>query len=161
MSLLEKAEEISRMMKNSLIAISFGFLLVLGMPGTSFGGPASGTGDADSDGVEDEFDNCTTIPNPDQADATHNGCGDACSVVCDNTDDGGVLAKLLDQYGADCSASSDPANDPACKADCTGDYKVGGPDLVLLLEEYGGQNGPSGITNRLCNPVDCACTPAI
>lgn len=35
-------------------------------------------GDADGDGVEDDDDNCPTVPNPDQADADADGVGDVC-----------------------------------------------------------------------------------
>jgi len=34
--------------------------------------------DLDNDGVPDGQDNCVNVPNPDQADANHNGIGDAC-----------------------------------------------------------------------------------
>jgi hypothetical protein len=34
--------------------------------------------DLDNDGVADTLDNCPNVPNPDQADANHNGVGDAC-----------------------------------------------------------------------------------
>jgi hypothetical protein len=34
--------------------------------------------DLDDDGVPDGQDNCSNVPNPDQADANHNGIGDAC-----------------------------------------------------------------------------------
>jgi hypothetical protein len=34
--------------------------------------------DLDLDGIPDELDNCPNVPNPDQADANHNGIGDAC-----------------------------------------------------------------------------------
>jgi hypothetical protein len=34
--------------------------------------------DRDLDGISDELDNCPNDPNPDQADANHNGIGDAC-----------------------------------------------------------------------------------
>jgi endonuclease G len=34
--------------------------------------------DTDGDGVPDSIDNCPTTPNPDQADADHDGIGDAC-----------------------------------------------------------------------------------
>lgn len=36
------------------------------------------TEDLDCDGVPDAYDNCVGIPNRDQADANHNGIGDAC-----------------------------------------------------------------------------------
>lgn len=34
--------------------------------------------DSDSDGVDDDLDNCPTVPNPDQADINNDGFGDAC-----------------------------------------------------------------------------------
>jgi acetyltransferase-like isoleucine patch superfamily enzyme len=34
--------------------------------------------DADGDGVTDQFDNCLTVPNPDQTDVNGDGFGDAC-----------------------------------------------------------------------------------
>jgi len=34
--------------------------------------------DSDKDGIADCVDNCPSVPNPDQADANHNGVGDAC-----------------------------------------------------------------------------------
>lgn len=37
--------------------------------------------DADEDGIADDIDNCTTVPNPDQADSDGNGVGDACEQV--------------------------------------------------------------------------------
>jgi uncharacterized protein (TIGR02145 family) len=37
--------------------------------------------DSDGDGVVDAADNCPTVSNPDQADATHDGIGDACCCV--------------------------------------------------------------------------------
>lgn len=38
--------------------------------------------DADSDSVPDEFDNCPTVANVDQADADHDGLGDVCDHGC-------------------------------------------------------------------------------
>jgi hypothetical protein len=36
--------------------------------------------DDDGDGISNLLDNCVFVPNPDQADANHNGIGDACEV---------------------------------------------------------------------------------
>jgi hypothetical protein len=90
-------------MKVSLLAISFGFLLVL--PLAASAGPTSGS-DSDGDGVADPFDNCTAVQNADQADADHDGCGDPCdaSITCDATGDGGVgipdFNILLGEFGS-------------------------------------------------------------
>ncbi len=44
--------------------------------------------DGDGDGVRDRVDNCPTVSNPDQADADHDGTGDACEDVQDRDGDG-------------------------------------------------------------------------
>jgi acetyltransferase-like isoleucine patch superfamily enzyme len=43
--------------------------------------PVAVDGDADSDGVADDVDNCPTVANPDQADLNGDGRGDACVSV--------------------------------------------------------------------------------
>jgi len=165
MPLFEKAEEISEM-KVRLMAISFGFFLVVGLPVTGFAGPVPGGADTDGDGVEDAFDDCTTTANADQADADHNGCGDACAfgtIACDSSGDGKVgspdFTLFLAQLGNDC----DFQPSLSCTADCDGsnDNKVGGPDFTALIAELGNSQGPSGITSALCDPVTCGCTPAL
>jgi hypothetical protein len=41
--------------------------------------------DADGDGIPDLSDNCVSVPNPNQADSDHNGVGDACEPVQNQT----------------------------------------------------------------------------
>lgn len=149
-------------MKVSLIATLFGLLLALGVPVTGFAGPLPPTGnDFDADGIEDEFDNCSTIPNVLQADTAHNGCGNVCSYACDANGDGKVgapdFAILIAEFGNDCTSG---AATPTCLADCTDDSKVGSADFQALLAQFGSANGPSGITNAQCDPTTCGCTPA-
>jgi hypothetical protein len=43
--------------------------------------------DSDGDGIPDVRDNCSSVPNPDQLDADHNGIGDA----CEDFDNDGVM----------------------------------------------------------------------
>ncbi|MFH1723798.1 MAG: LamG-like jellyroll fold domain-containing protein [Elusimicrobiota bacterium] len=47
----------------------------------------AGARDSDSDGIDDAFDNCTDVPNPDQADTDGSGTGDACNSASDPDDD--------------------------------------------------------------------------
>ena len=72
-------------MKAGLIALTFGFFLVVGLPLAATAGPTPGGADSDGDTVEDAFDNCTAIANPGQEDADHDGCGDVCDppLLCD------------------------------------------------------------------------------
>lgn len=144
-------------MKVSLMALSIGFLLTL--PMAAFAGPTPGGANGDTDGVEDAFDNCTTVANEDQADADHDGCGDACDpeTSCDITNDGAVgipdFSILLGQIGNDCNAF--PSLD--CSADCEAspDNIVGLPDFSTLLGQIGNVNGPSGITNASRDLEEC------
>ena len=142
-------------MKVSLLAMSFGFLLVL--PLAASAGPLPGGADSDSDTVEDAFDNCTADSNANQADADHDGCGDVCdaSITCDATNDGLVggpdFVVLVGELGNNCNVNPSQS----CTADCDGDLLVGGPDFVILQSELGNSVGPSGITNPSRDPEAC------
>jgi len=144
-------------MKVSLMALSIGFLLAL--PLAAYAGPAPGGLDSDSDGVEDAFDNCSTVANADQADADHDACGDVCDPVttCDITNDGAVgipdFQILIGQIGNDCNTF--PSLN--CSADCelTPDGIVGIPDFQILIGQIGNVNGPSGITNASRDLLEC------
>ena len=48
------------------------------------GCPQQPTADSDGDGIADVQDNCPQVANPDQADADHNGIGDACETASAN-----------------------------------------------------------------------------
>ena len=165
-------------MKVSSIAIVFGFLLALALPVSGIAGPQWPTGqDADSDGVENAFDNCSLVANQNQADNVHNGCGDACRVnACDASGDSVIgvpdFQLLVAQLGNNCSAAL-PERLAACSADCTNDGIVGVVDFQKLVAQLGqpASNfppGPSGITNPNCQPsgtpgfpdATCDCTPA-
>jgi len=162
MGSVRNTEEMSKM-KVRLLALAFGFSLVAG---AAYAGPLPGGLDSDNDGVENAFDNCTSIANPTQADADHNGCGDACTagILCDADGDTTVQASdfslVLAQWECQLTASC-PSVD---FADCDGDTSVGASDYGILLGEFGNIVGPSGITSAQCNPPggpgpDCQCTP--
>jgi len=50
--------------------------------------PPGGVVDLDLDGVEDSFDNCNGVPNPNQTDSDGNGIGDLCEPLADRDGDG-------------------------------------------------------------------------
>jgi hypothetical protein len=157
-----------------------GFLVSLAVAGTANAGPAPGGTDTDGDGIEDAFDNCLLVSNPDQADTDTesfpsppfvpdihgfpaDGCGDACQphVTCDTQPagapdfkvGGAEFSALLNQFGNVCP----PLPAASCTADCTGDNKVGGPDFAGVLQQFGNEVGPTGITTAQCDPATCPC----
>jgi hypothetical protein len=138
-------------MKVSLIALTFGFFLVAGLPLAATAGPTPGGPDSDGDTVEDAFDNCSADVNPGQEDADHDGCGDACDppLYCDCDGNGGVgvsdFTLLSLQWGATGTLS----------CDCDGNGGVGVSDFTIMSTEWGQSKGPSGITNPSRDYAEC------
>ena len=130
-------------MKVSLMALAFGFFLVVGLPLAASAGPTPGGADTDGDGVEDSFDNCTLESNSAQTDSDHDGCGDVCDdLTCDLNGDGNQGVPDFNILSADF-----PCNTPPCPGDCTGGGTTGIPDFNALSVDFGKSTGPSGITN--------------
>jgi hypothetical protein len=136
-------------MKERLLSLVLGLLLIAGVPFMAMAGPAPGGADTDGDTVEDAFDNCTLVSNAGQDDADHDACGDACPASpanpADITGDTQVgvpdYTALVGNWGGTTGGASD----------ITGDTQVGVPDYTALVGSWGSsyslQNGPSGITN--------------
>jgi len=140
-------------MKVKLMALLAGFCLVVGLPLAAMAGPTPGGADADSDGVENAFDNCSSKINANQKDADHDGCGDQ----CDGDFDQNGIAGISD-YGILAAAFGSSTGQPAYKAvvdvDCNG--VIGLSDYGAFAQEFSAPpSGPSGITNAGRNATAC------
>ena len=92
--------------------------------------------DTDGDGVADDMDNCTEVPNPNQTDSNADGFGNACDADLNN--DGIINFVDLSQFSAVfLSADAD--------ADFNSDGAVNFLDFVLLTDTFLGAPGPSGL----------------
>jgi hypothetical protein len=144
-------------MKVTWIA-TMGFLLVVGLPLAASAGPNLDATDTDGDGVNDAFDNCVDIANSGQADADHNGCGDACQIPCDANNDGIMggpdFACVIANFGTDFGEHGPPVGSTC---DCNGDGIVGGPDFAAIIANFGKKSGISGIPigNPLHDTTNC------
>jgi hypothetical protein len=138
-------------MKVSLIALTFGFFLVAGLPLSATAGPAPGGPDSDGDTVEDAFDNCSAASNPGQEDDDHDGCGNACDppLLCDCDGNGGVGVSDFAILSATWGGTVD------LRCDCDGNGGVGVSDFAIMSTEWGQIKGPSGITNPSRDYAEC------
>jgi len=139
-------------MKVKLMALLAGFCLVVGLPLAAMAGPTPGGADTDGDGVENAFDNCSSLTNGSQKDIDHDGCGD----VCDADFDQNGSSRLPDFgifKGAFGSSTGSPSYNPTADMDCSG--TIGLPDFGLFKAEFGGTPGPSGITNAGRDATAC------
>jgi hypothetical protein len=137
-------------MKVRLIALTFGLFLAAGLP-LALAGPLPGGPDGDLDGVEDQFDNCTTVANAGQQDFDHDGCGDACDLSCDINGDG--ISNITD-FNLFVPCFNQPAS---CNpnADCSGatlgvgDGTINISDFNAFVPEFNVTSGPSGLIPAL------------
>ena len=92
--------------------------------------------DTDGDGICDTNDNCPTVANADQADADHNGVGDACQGECEQTCGGNNYGTCC-TYGEQC---------------CPGDGYYCGTCQVICSETCGDPN--LGVDGVCCTDGD-------
>ena len=98
--------------------------------------------DTDGDGISDNLDNCTLVPNPTQLDANADGYGNICDADINNSgtvtsSDFGLLRSVLGQaIGASATAAA---------ADMNGSGTVTSSDFGLLRARLGTVVGPSGL----------------
>lgn len=101
--------------------------------------------DSDADGVPDLFDNCTSVPNIDQADFNGDGTGDACSDLDGDGLSDAVELTLFETDPESADTDGDGLNDALellnCGDSCTGDLNADGlisvSDLLALLGQFG------------------------
>lgn len=125
------------------MALVAGFGLVVGLPLAATAGPTPGGADSDGDGVENAFDNCSSVSNIAQKDIDHDGCGDLCDGDFNQDGAGGVpdFAIFKASYG---KISGQPGYDARADMNCDG--AVGVPDYGIFKPFcFGKTPGPSGI----------------
>jgi hypothetical protein len=98
--------------------------------------------DTDGDGIPDNLDNCTLVPNPSQLDADGDGYGNDCDADLDNS--GAVTAAdfAIMRSVIGMSATSSPT---AAAADLDGSGTVTAADFAILRSYLGKPPGPSGL----------------
>jgi len=144
-------------MKISLMALVAGFCLVAGLPLTAAAGPTpGGPVGTDGDGLEDYFDNCYLISNPDQKDTDHDGCGNLCD--CDFNNDGVCSAADVSMLKASLGHPAfpgDPLFNPDTDMNCDGVTSAAdiGPLKAGFLLPAGqsgfpGISGPPGVESQ-------------
>lgn len=105
-------------------------------------------GDADSDGICDNNDNCLGVNNPVQYDADYDGYGNICDLDVDNNCVVGVT-----DIGATIAAFNQPAPHPSDVNELNNLVDVG--DIGAIIAGFnGGLIGPSGKPCQTCpSPV--------
>jgi hypothetical protein len=128
----------ARWMTMPLVFIAtFAFLFAVGTSG-------AGTDlDGDSDGVQDNKDNCVSKANADQRDTDLDGYGNACDG--DFNQDGGIGGPdFLIFVSTNGLAEGTPGYNDS--VDCNFDKAIGGPDFLCFVTQSGSGLGPSGRT---------------
>lgn len=107
--------------------------------------------DGDADGIDDELDNCPTVPNPNQADADQDDFGAACDCNDSNGDIHPTALQICDGLNNDCSDPQWPAV-PANEADVDGDQVPACSDNCPLTANPNQQNSGGTSCGDACDP---------
>jgi len=104
-------------------------------------GDVTAVTDTDGDGILDDSDNCPDVANPDQTDTDGDGYGDACDLVCTDSDGDGSSVE-----GGDCG--------PADCDDTNTDVYPGADEICDGLDNNCDSAVDEGLTNRFYQDAD-------
>jgi hypothetical protein len=110
-------------------------LLLGGMP--ALAGPSS---DFDTDGVNDQLDNCSTAINPGQDDTDGDDCGNLCDADYDNS---GTVG--FPDFG-EFNAAFSTGDEEKCHEEPISGCIVGFPAFGFFAANFSSTPGPSGTT---------------
>ena len=105
----------------------------------------TGIPDTDKDGIYDDLDNCTKVPNPNQCDSDHDRYGNACDADFNNN--GFVNEKDISLITKNLFKKSRAPVFSPYDMNCSGG-RVDFDDYIMALLKYGKQPGPSGLVGR-------------
>ena len=144
-------------MKVRLLAIVFGFGLVVGLPLAAGAGPTS-SADDDSDTIDNIFDNCIDDVNLEQIDSNHDGCGDVCTPKADINNNGVIETGDFFTWRAEFKAS---CTGEACLADVNNNGVVETGDFFTWRAEFKASAiyGESGLPEEQISGFCQAATP--
>jgi Ca2+-binding RTX toxin-like protein len=108
--------------------------------------------DSDSDGLDDEVDNCPNAANPDQPDADNDGQGDACDGDIDNDGVGNGADNCPTTLGGNASQTDTDGDGQGnvCDSDDDGDTVADSPDQCPLAADTASPRNPR--TGCLADP---------
>lgn len=124
-------------MKVTLTVLLTAFAMALG---ASFVNAGASLPDGDSDGVPDEWDNCSADANPSQGDPDLDGYGVLCD--CDSNNDGACDGVDFGAFAGGFGSTVPPGNP---NLDYNEDGAIDGVDFGIFAGGFGGAPGPSGL----------------
>jgi hypothetical protein len=104
-----------------------------------------GIPDTDKDGIYDDVDNCTKVPNANQCDSDHDRYGNACDADFNNN--GFVNEKDISIITKNIFKRSHAPEFSPYDMNCSGG-RVDFEDYIMALVRYGKQPGPSGLVGK-------------